>query len=131
MSIARDPSSRLIELERILAESRIAVPSGDHEAGSVAAHLAAVPVERLRKMTSSLRAGLNDGLDDVDALTMRLLLNDYALGVAHLRAIAKTAAARMDEAADLIREGQRFVHREQKLDARRSAARAGDEPPQS
>ena len=92
--------------------------------GSVAAHLAGVPADRIRQLASALQRGLNDTIDEIDVVTMRLLLNDYISGVGHFRAIARTAASRMDHAAELIREGQRFVHREQKLEARRAAQRA-------
>ena len=125
MSTARNPSQRLIELERILAQITPARASEDETAGSVAAHLAGVPADRIRQLTSALQRGLKDTTDEIDVVTMRLLLNDYIVGVGHFRAIARTAASRMDKAAEIIGEGQRFVHREQKREAQR-AARRGD-----
>jgi hypothetical protein len=118
VSTARDPTQRLIELERILAQSRLVTASGHEQAGSVTSHLAGVPVDRIRQLTSALQRGLDDTVDEIDAVAMRLLLNDFRIAVPHLRAIAQTAGARMDDAADLIREGQRFVRREQKLESR-------------
>ena len=124
MSTARDPTQRLIELERILALSRPATASGHEQAGSVTSHhLAEVPADRIRQLTSALQCGLDDTVDEIDAVAMRLLLNDFRIGVSHLRAITQTAGAQIDDAADLIREGERFEQRERKVEARRATQR--------
>ena len=127
MSTTRDPARRLIELERILAQSPRAIGSGGEGADSVTAHLAEVPADRIRQFTSVLELGLDDTIDDIDAITMRLLLNDYTIGVAHLRAIARKATVRIDAAADLIRQDQRLMHQVEKLGARNAAPRMDEE----
>ena len=115
MSPARETAARLLELEQILAQSRNAL-AADRDADPVALHLADVPVERMRRFTSVLQQGAGGGNDEIDAVTMRLLLNDYTAAVGHLRAIARVAAAGIDAAAVPVRESQRFV----RLDDRRA-----------
>jgi hypothetical protein len=122
LSASRDSAQRLIELEGILAQSKtIVVDASNGGADPVAMHLAAVPAERIRRFAVALRQVGAEANDDIDNLTMRLLLNDYTLAVRHLRAVARAAAAHMDGAAVVVREGQGYLQREQKLDERRAA----------
>jgi hypothetical protein len=132
LSPPRETSARLLELEQILAHSRNALAT-DRDADSVALHLADVPSERMRRFTSLLRTGASGDNDAIDAVTMRLLLNDYTAAVGHLRAIARVAAAGIDAAAIPVRESQRFIRleerREQKQEPRDTQTAGGPEGP--
>jgi FkbM family methyltransferase len=113
LSAARTASERLLEIERILGQPAAAAPD-EPDADPVALHLSAVPLERIRQLTSLLQDGSADN-DDVDAVAMRLLLNDYAAAVRHLRAVARLAADRVDAAAGPVRDSQLFLEREHEL----------------
>ena len=129
---ADDRSERLLELDRILARDRAASFSGDGD--SVALHLGAVPAERIRALTAVLGRSTTGDNDEIDTVEMRLLLNDYTSAVGHLRAVARSAAARIDEAAAPVREAQLFMERDLRREARLELKRerdrrAGLEPP--
>jgi len=111
VSAARDDTNRLLELERILTETKT-VTSADAGLDPVDVHLGAVPAERIRELTSMLDDAHDGGHDSIDGLTMRLLLNDFTTAVGHLRAVAQVAAARIDEAAGPVRDSQSFLKRE-------------------
>ena len=119
MSAREDAPRRLLDLERILAQSKTQTTSAE-DADPVTLHLADVPADRIRRFTAELEAA-RDGDDAVAAVTMRLLLNDYASAVAHLRAVARLAVGRIDVATTPIRECQKFFRREDKLDLKRAA----------
>jgi hypothetical protein len=125
VSLSRDRAERLIELEQILACSRTTTAlsrEGDAEPATV--HLAGVPDERIQRLTGELRACSDIDHDEIAAITARLLLNDYGTAVGHLRAVARLAVARIDEAAATINDCQESIRREQKLDLKRSGAAA-------
>jgi len=116
VSATRDASERLLEIERILAQSKTAfAPAGDADADPVQLHLASVPTERIRQFTAELRARPGIDHDDITVVTMRLLLNDYATAVAHLRAVARLAVSRVEGAAVTIRDSRKQLRREEKL----------------
>lgn len=129
VSATRGSSQRLRRLEQILADvktSRPLVGAGAEDAATL--HLESVPLERIRQLSELLQAP--DADDDVDRVTMRLLLNDYATAVAHLRAVSGDAAQRLDSATEPVNEVRRFLWREEKRkDILREAAEdaAGDE----
>jgi hypothetical protein len=118
MSAREDAPRRLLDLERILAQSKTQTASAE-DADPVMLHLGNVPADRIRRFTAELE-GTRDGDDAVAAVTMRLLLNDYASAVAHLRAVARLAIGRIDAATTPIRECQKFMRREDKLDLKRA-----------
>ena len=132
MRTADDLSERLLELDRILSRDRAASFGGDGD--PVSLHLGAVPAERIRELTSLLERSATGGNDEIDAVAMRLLLNDYASAVGHLRAVARLAATRIDDAAAPVREAQLFMKRDLRREAglelkRERDRRAGLEPP--
>jgi hypothetical protein len=106
-------AARLGHLEHILT-STFGAPAATPEANAADVHLASVPVERIRRLTTELSS--NDGrpTDTIDVLIMRLLLNEYASAVSHLRAVARLAAATVDHATGPMREARRAVHRHTK-----------------
>jgi hypothetical protein len=120
----RDTTERLIELEQILARSKSATAvSREGEADPAGLHLAGVPSERIQRLTAELRA--SDGADDeISAIAARLLLNDYAAAVGHLRAVARLAVTRIEGAAAEIKSSEKAIRREHKMELKRSGAAA-------
>lgn len=124
MSAQEDTPTRLLNLERILAQSKNQTTSAG-DADPVTLHLASVPTDRIRRFTSELESA-GDGDDALAAVTMRLLLNDYASAVAHLRAVARLAVARMDAATTPIRACQKFLRHEDKVTLKHAARSTDD-----
>jgi hypothetical protein len=120
------PSSadRLREIERIIAQTSYAVTSNQGAEDSVAVHLADVPTARIRELTRILQQRPLDGNDDIDALAMRLLLNDYIAALAHLRAVARAAASLVDGAAVPVKQSQRFLRRDDRRHEKHAAEAA-------
>lgn len=115
-----ETGARLRELQRILAQSRTSSTSGEEDAAAL--HLAAMPVERIQRFTHTLASQpAQAGWDDVDGVTMRLLLDDYVDAVGHLRAVSRLAAARIDAAVGPIYECRSFLARQDKLALKRAA----------
>jgi hypothetical protein len=120
VSASDTAARRLLDLERILAQSRTQPAATVQDADPVKLHLADVPIERIRRFTAELQSA-DAERDEVAAITMRLLLNDYAAAVSHLRAVARISVARIDSAVDPIRDCQKFLRREDKLAMKRAA----------
>jgi hypothetical protein len=98
MSTADDSPRRLQRLAQILAESNTAGSTSVRDTDPADVHLGSVPLERIRRLTAVLTDGAGTDVDDIDALAMRLLLNDYTTAVAHLRAVARLTEQRMADA---------------------------------
>lgn len=95
---------------------------GGNDADPAHVLLDRAPIERVRQVTSELQhRGAGDD-DDVDAVTARLLLNDYAAAVTHLRAVVLFAEQRFEAATHLIEEARRLARRQQKLERKRAPA---------
>jgi hypothetical protein len=71
-----------------------------------------MPLDRLHGLTAALQQRAGEAIDDVDAVALRLLLNDYVDAVAHLRAVAHNAASRIDAAAATVRASQETVRKQ-------------------
>ncbi len=112
MSTSSHPHERLKEIERIFAQTTYVVGSDDGAADPVAVHLSDVPAMRIRELTGMLQHQPLEGNDDIDALAMRLLLNDYIAALAHLRAVARVAASLVDGAAVPVKQSQRLLRLE-------------------
>jgi hypothetical protein len=115
MSAAADSSRRLQRLAQILAESQAApgsTPAPD--SGPTDVHLDSVSLERISRLTSELAQRAAIDTDDIDRLTMRLLLNEYTAAVAHLRAAARLTEQRMLEATVAIQETRLYLRRRKK-----------------
>jgi hypothetical protein len=103
-------------LAHIIAESRTAFAAqAVGNAGPADAHLAGVPLERIRRITSELQQRAGADIDDIDEVTMSLLLNDYRTSVAHLRAVARLAEQGVTAAAASIQEASLFIEGQLKL----------------
>ena len=124
MSIPSSAHDRLREIERIIAQTRYVLASNQSADDPVAVHLADVPSARIRELTRILQQPPMGGNDDIDALAMRLLLNDYMAAIAHLRAVARAAASLVDGAAAPVKQTQRFLRHDDRQLERQSAETA-------
>jgi hypothetical protein len=125
MSGGLSSSERLQRLEQILTGSKLPRGGGaGDDRDAVSRQLETVPLERIQRLTAELLES-RDRNDDIDAVTLRLLLNDYAAAVANLRVFVRQVAERVDAAADPLREARRFMWREVKRQER-GTYRAGD-----
>ena len=115
MSARPDSAERLRRLEALLARTKPALGAADGDAEPERAHLAIVPLERIREVTSELEGRPLHGGDAVDALTIQMLLNDYATAVAHLRAVVRLAESRVESASTTIDQVRRVVRRQLKV----------------
>lgn len=116
MNAAHDPFQRLLRLEQILTQpvalgtGTIADPSRTREEQA----------QRLRQLTGELQRGGGLDNDEVDALAMRLLLNDYAALVTGLRAMARQAETHIIAAYGPITETRRRFDQQEKLRLKRA-----------
>lgn len=134
LSSARVFSPRLLELERVLAHDRdsAAFAGNASVVDPVARHIGKVRVERIRHCTAALQPSHSADMstDDVDVLTMRVLLNEFVMAVRHLRAVTDMAATVVDEAMKPVRESHKIINHEKKREERTrlAAAHAPDRP---
>jgi hypothetical protein len=112
VSAAFISSQRLRRLEQILAQP---VRPGAQGPDADAQHTANAALERIRQLSLTLEDRAGEPADDIDALAIRLLLNDYTFAVAQLRAVARDGGRRVDLAANAIVDVRRSLWREEKL----------------
>jgi hypothetical protein len=106
-----DTAGRLAALEQILGHTASGTaPISATDADTVDAHLGRVSAERIRRLTAAFQGDSSQPLDAIDAIVIRLLLDEYSKAVSHLRAVARLAAATIDGAAEPVREARRSVH---------------------
>lgn len=120
MSAADDPLERLLRLSQILSEQSIDGRTAQIEPP----HAREARTQRIRRLTVELQ---HDGIDsdEVDAVTMRLLLNDYAATLPAFREITRQAEAHLTTASGPIKEVRREIHRQEKLKLKHQAQSAG------
>jgi hypothetical protein len=121
MSALHKPSARLARLDRILSQSPphvAAHATTETDPGQV--HLTSVPLDRIQALTMELQDRSTEDTDEVDAITMRLLLNDYKAAVAHLRAVANGADSRLHAVGAELHESRKTVRREEEMVAKRA-----------
>jgi len=121
-----NPSTRLARLDQILTQSPPAPASrtGDVDPGQV--HLTSVPLDRIKGLTTELRERADSTPDDIDALTIRLLFNDYKAAVAHLRAVANGVDGRLHAVTGELHHMRKTLRRAEELAAKRSALAADE-----
>ena len=71
-----------------------------------------VPIDRIAHLTMELQQRGNAVVDAVDALAMRLLLNDYTVATTHLRSVTRIAGQRMATASSALKDVRALVERE-------------------
>jgi hypothetical protein len=109
---SRDTSERLTHLEQILSQTASASAAVAADATNAAeVHLGSVPAERIRLLTAELLRTGSPGLDEIDAVVMKLLLNEYSNAVDHLRAVANLAAATIDGVTAPMLDTERAVRK--------------------
>jgi hypothetical protein len=113
MSPTAEPSQRLQRLAQILAESKLAIATSE-VTDPADAHIASLPLERIRRLTLELTSRAAAAIDEIDGLAMRLLLNEYSVAVAHLREVARLAEQKIAAATIPILETRRHVRGQKK-----------------
>ncbi|HET9385953.1 MAG TPA: hypothetical protein VFO67_12455 [Gemmatimonadales bacterium] len=121
MSAAREPSERLLRLGQILSQQTI---DGRDTADADPLRTRELQTERIRLLTLELQHG-SIHHDQIDAVAMRLLLNDCAAAVAALRNIARQAESLLTAASGSVKEAQRYLKRQEKW-RRKQEARSTD-----
>ena len=119
-------SQRLRRLEQILSGSSAAPVAAVDERDAATRHMESLPLERIRQLTELVDQRSTEA-DEVDAVAMRLLLNDYAAAVGHLRAVTRDAGSRLDAAAGPVADVRRFLWRDEKLREALQQTTGGDE----
>ena len=115
MPSSRETTVRLTHIEEILAQTAPSPTAAAVTTDAATVHLNSVPIDRLRRLTAELGdTPPAEGPDVVDAVVMRLLLDEFATAVTHLRAVARAAASRVDAAAPPLRDARRALHRLEK-----------------
>jgi hypothetical protein len=109
MPVSADIEARLRALERIIASASPSLRRADADPADL--WLASLPIDRVAKIAEELTGRTDHEVDLVDALAMRLLLKDYTIAVAQLRAILHTTEQRLSSAAPVLREGPRLLAR--------------------
>ena len=99
-------SRRLAQLARILSDTR---PFGEPSTTDRPEPLQQVRLKRIQDVTAQLDAGTARPVDEVDAVAMRLVLDEYASVVAHLRAAAREGAATLGSLAAQLKTYQRLL----------------------
>ena len=128
MSAEQNFSQRLRRLEDILARRSTSERRPDEELGGTTWHLSRIPFERIDALTAELRQRAGFENDETDALTARLLLNDYVSALTHLRAVAQAADARLADAAGEMGESRKLLRREREMSEKRAARLAYVKP---
>jgi hypothetical protein len=119
-------SDRVRLLDTVLAGSRDALASAVRSGlDPVELHLHSAPFERITQLTSILTEAQSRTADEVDTISTHLLLADYAAAVAHLRAVVRITAARIDAVAVSLKPARRFAARQAKHRAQRLSSAAG------
>jgi hypothetical protein len=118
MSASPKPSSRLTRLYHILSQSP---PPALPESDPSKVHLTSVPLERIRALTLELQESAAPSPDDIDAITMRVLLNDYRAAVIHLRAVTNGVDSTLHRVWEEIRFFQKKLRHETEKAAKRGA----------
>ena len=108
---AEPNAQRLKRLHHILSQSKPALAPPATDTGEL---LASVSLDRIDRLTSEQHARIDEAIDDVDMVAMRLLLNEYMTAVGALRAVARLAEQRVDAAWVPIDQARRLVRRELK-----------------
>lgn len=98
-----DASRRLAQLARILSDAR---PHGDVSTADLAEQ---VHLKRIQGFTAQLDDGDGRSIDAVDAVAMRLVLDEYSRVVAQLRAAAREGAATLGSLAAQLRASRRLL----------------------
>lgn len=90
----------------------------------VAEHLAALRLDRIQQLAREIELRSEREPDELERITMRLLLDEYASALAHLRAIAREGARNVEQAPAPLKDVRRYVDREREIEAKQRASAA-------
>lgn len=108
---------RLLKIEQLLTQT-IALGGGNSADPAPAREALA---QRVRLLSGELKHSDGGEPDEFDAITMRLLLNDYVLLVSTLRTLAREAETKVLTAGRLFKESRKRFEQQEKLKLRREA----------
>ena len=114
----RDVQIRLNRLESLLTRQAVAQETDARRPGASADQpaidgISAVGVERLRALTAEVRERMNSSdLDDLDGITMRLLLDEYRRVFGRVRAAVRATEHSLRQSHATVHESQRYIDRE-------------------
>lgn len=119
-----DASRRLAQLARVLSDARL---HGDESAPDPAEHLHRVHLQRIPRLTVQLDDRVGRDVDGIDAVAMRLLLDEYAAVIDHLRSAVRAHAQTLEGLAATLRTDRRRVHQQLERREQRFASTAPSE----
>jgi hypothetical protein len=103
-------------LQRLEANVTVKPPQGDRTSTKsfdlADWHERSVMLDRIARLTMELQRRGDATVDVVDALEMRLLLNDYTASTTHLRAVTRIAKQNMDTASSKLKAVRTTLERE-------------------
>ncbi len=99
-----DASRRLMQLARILSDAR---PYAEGSTPDAVEYMHGVRLQRIQHLTAQLDERAGCDIDGVDAVTMRLLLEEYAHALAPLRAAVREDSNALERSAAALRTDQR------------------------
>ena len=110
-----DLSRRLQRLQSyVAAKPPQADPTSSNSSDMADWHMRSVMVDRIAHLTMELQRRGDAVIDAVDALEMRLLLNDYTASTTHLRAVTRIAKEGMATASSQLRGVRKTIERDLK-----------------
>jgi hypothetical protein len=87
-----------------VASKAVPVSTSERDRDPVEAHLESLPLERIRGLASELTGRTATTIDEIEGLTMRLLLDEYSIAVAQLRAVTRLTEQRIATATVPMQE---------------------------
>jgi hypothetical protein len=108
---------RLAELIDSVSATRTPEPAPNvfENANAAAIRRLSVAATRLHQLTEEIDRRVRVGdWDAMDTLCARLLLDEIVVALRSCRIVATTCRERLEGVRDLVREGQRFIQRDQR-----------------
>ena len=108
-----DLSRRLQRLQSYVADKAPqADPTSTNSADVADWHMRSVMLDRIAHLTMELQQRSDAAIDAVDALEIRLLLNDYTASTTHLRAVTRIAKQGISTASSQLSGARTIIERE-------------------
>jgi transcriptional regulatory protein LevR len=108
-----DLSRRLLRLQSYVADKpRQADPTSTNSSDLADWHMRSVMLDRIAHLTMELQRRGDAAIDAVDALEIRLLLNDYTASTTHLRAVTRIAKQGIATASSQLSGARTIIERE-------------------
>lgn len=122
MSLADDSAQRLARLSVILDDGS----RRRHTTWSnpVDEHLASLRLDRVQQLAREVESRSGRETDELDRVAMRLLLDEFASALFHMRAVAREAAKNMERGPAALKDVRRYVEKEREIEIKQLAATA-------